>query len=59
MHLLRNHLRIHMGEVPYKCTHSGKCFTTEYNLHTHVRINTGEKPYKCTQCEKCLIGSLI
>lgn len=47
---LKNHIRTHTGETPFKCAHCSYSTTTKQSLTYHVRTHTGEKPYACHQC---------
>jgi hypothetical protein len=46
---LRRHVKLHSGNKPYTCEHSGcnKKFARRSDLQTHARIHTGERPFNC------------
>ncbi|XP_059619794.1 zinc finger protein 58-like [Phlebotomus argentipes] len=47
---LRDHLRLHSGDKPYKCEDCDKTFATASHLSSHRRIHKTAKLHKCEKC---------
>ncbi|XP_073538379.1 uncharacterized protein [Phyllobates terribilis] len=48
-----DHEIAHIGEKPFSCSESEKCYSIESRLLTHHRKHIGEKPFSCSECGTC------
>lgn len=49
---LRQHMRAHTKEKPYKCKICSQAFSMSGNLNRHMMTHTGERPHVCQVCGK-------
>lgn len=49
---LARHMKIHVGDEPYRCNICHKGFTHCGNYKVHMRMHTDERPFKCQICSK-------
>ncbi|KAK5644396.1 hypothetical protein RI129_005696 [Pyrocoelia pectoralis] len=54
---LRQHMRAHTKEKPYKCITCMQGFSMSGNLKRHMMTHTGERPHVCEICGKGFIQS--
>lgn len=52
--LLTQHVKLHAGVRPFKCTEEGceKAFSRKEHLHRHLISHTGKKLFHCDFCDK-------
>lgn len=49
---MKDHMRIHTSEKPYRCNVCDARFSQNGSLHRHVRAHSKIKPHKCELCDK-------
>ena len=54
-HSLREHVRMHSGQKPFKCDLCDASFKKPDHRNKHRRLHTGERPHVCQYCGKGFI----
>eukprot|EP00092_Neocalanus_flemingeri_P052217 GFUD01060966.1.p1 GENE.GFUD01060966.1~~GFUD01060966.1.p1 ORF type:complete len:493 (-),score=116.60 GFUD01060966.1:254-1732(-) len=52
---LKDHEKIHSGELPFQCNLCGHRFLKMKSLNSHKKVHLGIKPHVCDICEKAFI----
>lgn len=48
---MKNHIRIHIGEKPYKCMFCQYSCVQSSAMKIHLRTHSSYKPFKCSYCD--------
>lgn len=51
------HMRKHIIELPYKCSHCDKCFAENHLLTNHEKTHAEEKRICCQTCKKVFVNN--